>query len=95
MKIQRIDHIVIPVEDLERSIHFYTHVLGMELEVQNHHHAMRFGSQKINLHRGKAEFLPAAQRSLAFHDALLDQDSFLFQLCFGQGNLIELSSYGG
>lgn len=61
MKIKSIDHIVIPVSNIETSVRFYTEVLGMELDDSNHRYAVKFGSQKINLHVGKAEFLPAAQ----------------------------------
>lgn len=61
MKIQRIDHIVIPVKDIRTSIRFYTEILGMELDNNPDHVAVKFGEQKINLHRGKNEYLPAAK----------------------------------
>lgn len=61
MKINRIDHLVIPVRDIRRSLQFYTEVLGMEADVSGGRYAVRFGNQKINLHVGKAEFLPAAR----------------------------------
>lgn len=60
MKIKRIDHLVIPVSDIEASLQFYTSVLGMEVDSSNGRYAVRFGNQKINLHVGKAQFLPAA-----------------------------------
>lgn len=59
MKIVGIDHLVITAADPEESIKFYTEILGMQLE-KGEHLALKFGSQKINLHRKKAEFLPAA-----------------------------------
>ncbi|MEG1579847.1 MAG: VOC family protein [Bacteroidaceae bacterium] len=62
MKLKSIDHLVLPVEDIERSLHFYTKILGMELDSSNNRYALKFGTQKINLHRGKAEFLPAAKK---------------------------------
>ena len=60
MRIQSIDHIVIPVSDIEKSLYFYTNILGMEADTSNHRYAVKFGKQKINLHVGKAQFLPAA-----------------------------------
>ena len=33
MKIKNIDHIVIPVSDIDKSLHFYTEVLGMEADI--------------------------------------------------------------
>lgn len=59
MEIKGIDHLVITASDPEASVKFYTEILGMQLEKGNHL-ALKFGSQKINLHRKKAEFLPAA-----------------------------------
>ena len=35
MKIKNIDHIVIPVSDIDKSLHFYTEVLGMEADTSN------------------------------------------------------------
>lgn len=61
MKIIIIDHIVIPVSDIEKSLHFYTEILGMEADRSNNRFAVKFGNQKINLHVGKAQFLPAAK----------------------------------
>ena len=61
MKIKNIDHIVIPVSDIDKSLHFYTEVLGMEADISNQRFAVKFGNQKINLHVGKAQFLPTAK----------------------------------
>jgi catechol 2,3-dioxygenase-like lactoylglutathione lyase family enzyme len=62
----RILHTMLRVGDLQRSIDFYTRVLGMTLESfvggtpAVTRKAFRFGQQKINLHvRGK-EFEPKA-----------------------------------
>ena len=61
MKVNRIDHIVLTVNSLERSIEFYTNVLGMEKEVFGDNRvALLFGNQKINLHQFQNEFLPKA-----------------------------------
>ena len=62
MKIKSIDHIVIPVSDIDKSLRFYTEVLGMETDTSNQRFAVKFGNQKINLHVGKAQFLPAAKQ---------------------------------
>lgn len=61
MKLTRLDHLVITTGDLERCLHFYADILGMEPDMENGRCAVRFGSQKINIHRRKGEFLPAAQ----------------------------------
>mgnify|MGYP003619358931 CR=1 FL=1 len=60
MKIKNIDHIVIPVSDIDKSLHFYTKVLGMEADTSNQRFAVKFGNQKINLHEKGKEFEPKA-----------------------------------
>lgn len=60
MRIDHLDHLVITTQDLNKCLHFYIDILGMELDVRDNRYAVRFGSQKINIHRKKAEFLPAA-----------------------------------
>ena len=61
MKIDRIDHIVITAFDLERTIDFYTRVLGMEaITFAVGRRALAFGRQKINLHQAGREFEPKA-----------------------------------
>ena len=61
MKIDHLDHLVITTQDLEKCLHFYVEILGMELDDSNNRYAVKFGNQKFNIHRGKAEFLPAAR----------------------------------
>lgn len=61
MKIKNIDHMVVTTDDLEACLYFYVDVLGMELDDKNDRYAVKFGNQKINIHRKKAEFLPAAK----------------------------------
>jgi catechol 2,3-dioxygenase-like lactoylglutathione lyase family enzyme len=59
--IDRIDHLVLTCADLEKSASWYQRVLGMEREVFGADRtALRFGSQKLNLHQAGAEFLPNA-----------------------------------
>jgi catechol 2,3-dioxygenase-like lactoylglutathione lyase family enzyme len=62
--IDHIDHVVITTIDADKCIDFYTRVLGMTLESFESggitRRALKFGSQKINIHvRGK-EFEPKA-----------------------------------
>jgi catechol 2,3-dioxygenase-like lactoylglutathione lyase family enzyme len=62
--IERIDHIVLTTRDKDACIGFYTEVLGMKLErfrtPTGERLALRFGSQKINLHEWGREFTPRA-----------------------------------
>jgi catechol 2,3-dioxygenase-like lactoylglutathione lyase family enzyme len=52
MKIDRLDHLVLTVADIERTCAFYTRVLGMEVVTFGEGRtALKFGRQKINLHR--------------------------------------------
>lgn len=62
MNITALDHLVLTVADIDRSIDFYTRVLGMqEITFGEGRKALLFGSQKINLHRQGAEIVPHAQ----------------------------------
>lgn len=61
MLITSIDHVVITVQDVEKTLAFYVAGLGMGLDSSNGRLALTFGNQKINIHRQKAEFTPAAQ----------------------------------
>jgi catechol 2,3-dioxygenase-like lactoylglutathione lyase family enzyme len=59
--IDHIDHIVLTTRDLQGCIRFYTDVLGMQLErFAEGRLALKFGSQKINLHEWGKEFEPRA-----------------------------------
>ncbi|TAK84979.1 MAG: VOC family protein [Betaproteobacteria bacterium] len=62
--IDRIDHIVLTTRDKDACIRFYTEVLGMKLErfrtPTEERLALKFGSQKINLHEWGREFAPRA-----------------------------------
>ena len=63
MRIDRIDHFVLTVRDLDATIGFYTRVLGMEVVTfgAQGRKALSFGSQKINLHVAGKEFEPKAR----------------------------------
>ncbi|MES9993847.1 MAG: VOC family protein [Candidatus Thiodiazotropha sp.] len=61
MKLDRIDHIVLTVKNMERTVEFYESVLGMTKETfAQGRVALRFGKQKINLHEFKKEHEPKA-----------------------------------
>jgi catechol 2,3-dioxygenase-like lactoylglutathione lyase family enzyme len=61
--IERFDHIVLTVSDLEATCDFYERVLGMRaVTFGEGRKALAFGSSKINLHQAGSEFEPKAQR---------------------------------
>ena len=67
MKLEKIDHVVITVKDLNKTIDFYTNILGMKLEEfslsldnKQIRYAVSFGSQKINIHEEKKPIKPNA-----------------------------------
>lgn len=63
MKISHIDHLVLTVEDIEKTIKFYTQILGMEvISFAQNRKALTFGNQKINLHQKGKEFEPKAHK---------------------------------
>lgn len=63
MQVNRIDHLVLTVADIERSVDFYSRVLGMRrIEFADGRTALQCGSQKINLHQSGREYEPKALR---------------------------------
>lgn len=51
MQIDRLDHLVLTVADVDRTCEFYTRVMGMEVvHFGEGRTALKFGQQKINLH---------------------------------------------
>ena len=61
MKIDRIDHVVLTAFDVDRTIDFYTRVMGMEaITFAGGRRGLSFGRQKINLHQAGREFEPKA-----------------------------------
>jgi catechol 2,3-dioxygenase-like lactoylglutathione lyase family enzyme len=65
MKIKELDHVVITATDIERTVTVYTRVLGMELDsFAEDRKALRFGRQKINLHKRGEEIFPHARNPL-------------------------------
>ena len=65
MKIDRLDHLVLTVRDIEATCEFYRRVLGMEIVTfGNNRKALQFGEQKINLHQAGKELEPKASRPM-------------------------------
>lgn len=63
MKIDRVDHFVLTVADIDATCDFYTHVLGMDVVTFGQgRKALSFGMQKINLHQHHHEFEPKAKQ---------------------------------
>jgi catechol 2,3-dioxygenase-like lactoylglutathione lyase family enzyme len=61
--LDHLDHLVLTVADLDRTIAFYRDVLGMRVETFGAGRtALVFGRQKINLHLAGHEFEPKAVR---------------------------------
>jgi catechol 2,3-dioxygenase-like lactoylglutathione lyase family enzyme len=61
--IERLDHLVLTVADIERTCAFYADILGMTVETFSQgRRALRFSDQKINLHRAGHEFEPKAEK---------------------------------
>lgn len=61
IKLTALDHLVLTVTDIQKTIDFYTKILGMEeITFGENRKALLFGKQKINLHPKGAEILPNA-----------------------------------
>jgi|SRR5581483_2166887 len=62
MLIRSLDHLVLTVQDIERTVRFYES-LGMRRESFGEGRvAMKFADQKLNLHQAGAEIAPHAAR---------------------------------
>ena len=65
-----IDHVVITVFDINKSVHFYSNILGMELQEflsstdNTKRKSLKFGRQKINLHEVSKPFKPHVNKPL-------------------------------
>ena len=63
IKTNRLDHLVLTVQDIDTSVAFYESVLGMEKEIfKQNRIALKYGNQKINLHQLGNEFEPKAHK---------------------------------
>lgn len=66
MKIDRLDHLVLTVKNIETTASFYETVLGMKKVIFGDNRlALQFGKQKINLHEIGNEFEPKAQNIIS------------------------------
>jgi len=62
MNIDRLDHIVLTVADIDTTVAFYTRVLGFDVVTFGEgRKALTFGRQKFNLHQQGKEFEPKAK----------------------------------
>ena len=63
MDVDRLDHLVLTVKDIDATCEFYATVLGLEMVTfGDNRKALAFGSQRINLHQAGKEFEPKAHR---------------------------------
>ncbi len=61
MEIERLDHLVLTVANIETTCAFYSRVMGMQVVIfGSGRKALAFGQQKINLHERGKEFEPKA-----------------------------------
>jgi catechol 2,3-dioxygenase-like lactoylglutathione lyase family enzyme len=66
MRVDHLDHLVLTVRDVDATCAFYEMVLGMEpVTFGEGRRALRFGSQKINLHQVGREIEPGARHPVA------------------------------
>lgn len=63
LKLSTLDHLVLTVANIDKSVQFYQQVLGMGVETfgSEGRTALTFGEQKINLHTAKSPFRPHAK----------------------------------
>jgi len=62
MTIDYIDHLVLTVADIEITCKFYEEILGMQKVTSPEGRvALKFGTQKLNLHQKGREFEPKAE----------------------------------
>ena len=63
MELEKLDHLVLTVRDIDATVSFYESVLGMRRDsFAGGRMALKFGDQKINLHQLGREFEPKAAR---------------------------------
>ena len=66
MTLEKLDHLVLPVSDIDAIATFYTTYLGMEKRIFGDARvALHFGDQKINLHPAGWDYEPKARVSIA------------------------------
>jgi catechol 2,3-dioxygenase-like lactoylglutathione lyase family enzyme len=61
MTIDRIDHLVLTVKDIDETCEFYRDILGMEVEIYSaRKKALKFGEQKLTIHQKGRQLEPMA-----------------------------------
>ena len=66
MTLEKLDHLVLPVSNIDAIAKFYTTYLGMEKRIFGDNRvALHFGDQKINLHPAGWDYEPKARVSIA------------------------------
>ena len=66
MTLEKLDHLVLPVSNIDAIAMFYTTYLGMEKRTFGEGRvALHFGNQKINLHPAGWDYEPKARVSIA------------------------------
>nr|CAH7723035.1 unnamed protein product [Callosobruchus chinensis] len=62
ISINRLDHLVLTVKNVQTTCDFYSRVLGMQVIEFDGRKALKFGHQKLNLHEFGHEFEPKATK---------------------------------
>ena len=63
ISLEKIDHLVLTVRDIDQTIQFYCNILGMtEITFGDNRKALQFGKQKINLHPHPSDITPRAKQ---------------------------------
>ncbi|WP_017974411.1 VOC family protein [Actinopolyspora halophila] len=79
ISIDRLDHLVLTVADVDRALDFYENILGMEaVTFQGERYAVRFGQQTIKLHAASDLVEPTATHPVPGSA----------NLCFVTGNVL-------
>jgi catechol 2,3-dioxygenase-like lactoylglutathione lyase family enzyme len=61
MNVERIDHLVLTVKDIDETCNFYKDILGMEVETFSFRkRAVKFGNQSLTIHQKGMAFEPNA-----------------------------------
>lgn len=61
MNLNRIDHLVLNVSNVQKSIDFYVNIMGMTLKQESENISLLFGNCKLNLHAIPATAFPVAK----------------------------------